>query len=110
MVTGFLSQLEKKYANIIDAKGKQYIWFAMDGAKRMRQLIIDLLEFSHIGSKQVITEDINLNELINEIRNFYCTQIEKKNAKIIVEPLPIIHSHKIALNQVFQNLISNSLK
>ncbi len=110
MITGFLDQLEKKYENIFDAKGKQYIWFALDGAKRMQQLIVDLLEFSHIGSKQVITEDINLDELINEIRILYCTQIEEKNAKIIVEPLPIVHSHKIALNQVFQNLISNSLK
>ncbi len=109
MVTGFLSQLEKKYENIIDAKGKQYIWFAMDGAKRMQQLIIDLLEFSHTGLQE-ITEDINLNELLNEIRFLYCTEIEKKNAQIIVELLPIVHSNKIALNQVFQNLISNSLK
>ncbi len=110
MVTGFLSQLEKKYENIIDDKGKQYIWFAMDGAKRMRQLIIDLLEFSQIGRRQGNTEDVDLNELINEIRILYCTEIEKKNAKIIVEILPIIHSNKIALNQIFQNLISNSLK
>ena len=110
MVTGFLSQLEKKYENILDAKDKQYIWFAMDGAKRMRQLITDLLEFSHIGSQQVITEDINLNELINDISTLYSTEIEKKTAMIIVEVLPVIHSNKTALTQVFQNLISNSLK
>jgi PAS domain S-box-containing protein len=36
MVTSFLSQLEKKYSNIIDDKGKQYIHFAVDGSKRMR--------------------------------------------------------------------------
>ncbi len=110
MVTGFLSQLEKKYENIIDAKGKQYIWFAMDGAKRMRQLISDLLEFSQIGRLQEATEDVDLNQLINEIRILYLTEIEKKDAKIIVEFLPVIHSNKIALSQVFQNLISNSLK
>jgi light-regulated signal transduction histidine kinase (bacteriophytochrome) len=110
MVTGFLSLLEKKYENIIDVKGKQYIWFAVDGAKRMQQIILDLLEFSHTGRLQETTEDINLNELINEIKILYCTQIEKKNAKIIVEELPIIYSNKIALDQVFQNLISNSLK
>ncbi len=110
MVTGFLTLLEKKYENIIDAKGKQYIWFAMDGAKRMQQLIIDLLEFSQISRKQVVLEDINLHEIIDEIRMLYRIEIEKKNAKIIVEWLPGLHSNKIALKQVFQNLISNSLK
>ncbi|MBA2499640.1 MAG: hypothetical protein H0V30_07935 [Chitinophagaceae bacterium] len=110
MVTGFLSQLEKKYENMLDDKGKQYIWFAVDGAKRMQKIIIDLLEFSHTGSQQGSTEDINLNELIKEIQILYCTEIEKKNATIMVETLPVIHSNKIALNQVFQNLISNSLK
>jgi len=110
MVTGFLGQLEKKYNHIIDAKGKQYIWFAVDGAKRMQQIIIDLLEFSQIGNHSESREDINLHELINEIRILYCTKIENKKAKIIVEYLPVIHSNKIALNQVFQNLISNGLK
>jgi signal transduction histidine kinase len=110
MVTGFLSQLENKYENFIDAKGKQYISFAVNGAKRMQQIILDLLEFSHTGNQRESIEDINLNELINEIIILYYTQIEKQNAKIIVEELPIIHSNKIALNQVFQNLISNSLK
>jgi len=110
MVTGFLDQLEKKYHNILDAKGKQYIWFAIDGAKRMRQLINDLLEFSQIGRLPAKTEDIDLNELINEIRMLYHIEIEEKEAKITVEFLPIIHSNKIALNQVLQNLIGNSLK
>lgn len=110
MVTGFLSQLEKKYENIIDAKGKQYIWFAVDGAKRMQQIITDLLDFSHTGIQEGSREDIILNELIDEVVILYSTQIEKKQAKIMVENLPVIHANKIALNQVFQNLISNSLK
>src|SRR5690606_30994283 len=36
MVTSFLSQLEKRYNDFLDEKGKQYIYFAVDGAKRMR--------------------------------------------------------------------------
>src|SRR5690606_36235359 len=49
MVTGFLTQLEKKYGSVIDETGKKYIHFAVDGAKRMRQIISDLLEFSRVG-------------------------------------------------------------
>ncbi|MEO6638798.1 MAG: PAS domain S-box protein [Ginsengibacter sp.] len=43
MVTGFLTQLEKKYGDVIDDTGKKYIDFAVDGARRMRQIILDLL-------------------------------------------------------------------
>ena len=75
MVTSFLTQLEKKYGNIIDEKGKQYIGFAVDGAKRMRQIILDLLEFSRVGRTEELTEDIDLNELVNEIPDI----VQKKN-------------------------------
>ena len=49
MVTSFLTQLHKKYGNILDEKGKKYIDFAVDGAKRMRQIILYLLEYSRAG-------------------------------------------------------------
>ena len=110
MVTCFLGLLEKKYENIIDEKGKQYFSFAMDGAKRMKQLIIDLLEFSQVGRLSAIMENINLNGLIDDIWLLYRNEAEKKNAKIVVETLPVVLGNKIALNQVFQNLISNGLK
>ena len=49
MVTSFLQLLEKKYGAIIDDKGKEYIRYAVDGSTRMRQIILDLLEFSRLG-------------------------------------------------------------
>jgi signal transduction histidine kinase len=110
MVTSFLGQLQKKYEPIIDDRGKEYFWFAIDGAKRMKQLIVDLLEYSKIGSQNVILETINLNEVINDIKILYRGEIDKKDAKIFYEPLPNIHSNRVAIKQVFQNLISNSLK
>jgi light-regulated signal transduction histidine kinase (bacteriophytochrome) len=110
MVTGFLTQLEKKYANIIDDKGKQYIGFAVDGAKRMRQIILDLLEFSRVGRTEELLEDIDLNEMTNEIKILFRKQIEEKKALITVDKLPKIHAHRSPMHQVFQNLIGNALK
>ena len=110
MVTGFLSQIEKKYASIIDDRGKQYIHFAVDGAKRMRQIILDLLEFSRIGGMEDGLEEIDLNKLINEITALYRKQIEETRASIIFKNLPTFKTHKTPMRQVFQNLIGNSLK
>ncbi|MEO7048605.1 MAG: ATP-binding protein, partial [Ferruginibacter sp.] len=110
MVTSFLTQIEKKYAGLIDAKGKKYIHFAMDGAKRMRQIILDLLEFSQVGQTDDKTESVDLNELVKEILSLLRRQVEEKKAVIKVKKLPVVKTLKSPLRQVFQNLISNSLQ
>jgi PAS domain S-box-containing protein len=111
MVTSFLTLLNKKYGADFDETATSYIDFAVDGAKRMRQLILDLLEYSRVGKASEIEEFIDLNNLIAEIKILYKKQIEEINADIIVsEPLPLIKSHKSPLLQLFQNLISNALK
>ncbi|MBV8390748.1 MAG: PAS domain S-box protein [Mucilaginibacter sp.] len=109
MVTGFLTQLEKKYENTIDEKGKQYIYYAVDGAKRMRQIILDLLEYSRAGKVVAGMERINLNKLMDEMRVLYRKQIDD-GAQILNEELPLVICYKTSLWQLLQNLIGNALK
>lgn len=110
MVTSFLTQIENKYEKVLDEKGKKYIFFAVDGAKRMRQIILDLLEFSRIGKSKSNLEEINLNEIVDEIILLYGNQIKEKRAKINYENLPKLYSYAAPLKIIFQNLISNALK
>lgn len=110
MVTSFLALLEKKYQNIVDDKGKQYINFALDGARRMRQMILDLLEFSRAGHLDDLLERVDLNEIVAEIRILYSRQIEESGTVLKVSQLPVVFAYKAPLRQVFQNLISNALK
>jgi PAS domain S-box-containing protein len=110
MVTSFLTQIEKKYADIIDDKGRQYIHFAVDGAKRMRHIILDLLEFSKVGRADESFENVDLNKIVSDIIVLYKKKIEEKRAKIIIDDLPVIRTLMVPVRQVFQNLISNSLK
>ncbi len=110
MVTSFLTQLEKKYGTILDAKGKTYIDFAVDGAKRMRQIILDLLEYSRAGRTIESVENIDVNELVKDIQILFRKRIEERKATIIFDPLPMLYGYISPLRQVFQNLISNALK
>ena len=110
MVTGFLTQIEKKYENLLDEKGKKYIYFAVDGAKRMRQIILDILEFSRVGKNENKLEEINLNDVIDETKLLFKKQIEEKNAVICYGELPVIKSYLPPVRQIFQNLLNNSLK
>lgn len=110
MVTSFLTQLERKYYEQLDDKAHQYINFAVDGAKRMRLIILELLEFSRVGRLNAQKEPIDLNQLISEVCLFQKKSIEEKSAEIHVGTLPVIVSERAPLLQVFQNLVSNALK
>jgi PAS domain S-box-containing protein len=110
MVTSFLTQLERKYVDIIDDKGKQYIHFAVDGAKRMRQIILDLLEYSRVGRSNESIELIDVNDLCRDIILLHQRQIADSEAVIRLENLPVLSSYKAPLQQLLQNLLSNALK
>ena len=110
MVSSFLTQLEKKYTHQLDEKGKQYINFAVDGAKRMRNIITDILEYSKISQLEETYESVNINELINEICKINNDRIVETDARIIYSNLPTIITSRFPLSQIFQNLIGNALK
>ena len=110
MVTSFLTQLQRKYEPIIDDKGRQYIHFAVDGAKRMRQIILDLLEYSRTGRTEQSIEHVDFNKLIKEILVLFRKQLNDQQAQVIFQNLPVANTFKTPIRQVFQNLIGNSLK
>ncbi|WP_439504356.1 PAS domain S-box protein [Sediminibacterium sp.] len=110
MISSFLSQIEKKYGEILDEKGKKYIFFAVDGAKRMRQIILDLLEFSRVGRQELKEELINVRGVLDDILDLYKKQIEEKNAVFEIGSMPMIITYKATFRQIMQNLISNALK
>lgn len=110
MISSFLTQIEKKYGDLLDEKGKKYIFFAVDGAKRMRQIILDLLEFSRVGRLELKLEEVNIRSILDETIDLFKKQIEEKNAKIYIGKMPNILTYKATIRQVFQNLLSNALK
>ncbi|MEO6613825.1 MAG: PAS domain S-box protein [Chitinophagaceae bacterium] len=110
MVTSFLTLLEKKYEPVLDDKGKKYIGFAVDGAKRMRQIILDLLDYSRAGRSMDDMENIDLSEEIEEIKILFRKEIEDRKATITFNELPGLYGYSSPLRQVFRNLIGNALK
>ena len=110
MVTSFLTQLKKKYNNKLDDRAQQYIYFAHDGATRMRQIILDLLEYSRVGRVAHKVTAVNLELLVSEVLSLQKKSIEEKNAKIEIGVLPELEVEEPVLRQLFSNLIGNALK
>lgn len=110
MVVSFLERLESKYYNQIDDKGKKYIEFAVDGGKRMRRMIMDLLDYSRVGRRNGKLEHIDLNEIIEEVKALNKTLIDESAAIIKSDLMPTIIAYRSPILQVFHNVISNALK
>lgn len=109
-ISSFLTQLEKKYDHALDEKAHQYINFAVDGAKRMREIIRDLLEFSRAGKNLEKKEQVDLNGVVDGILTLQRKILEEKNAEVNTEKLPVLLIHRHPITQIFQNLIGNALK
>lgn len=110
MVTSFLTQLDRKYHDVLDDKAHVYIDFAIDGAKRMRQIILDLLEYSRVGRFDDADEAVDLRDIFDDIVTLYRKRIEEVNAVVEIGRLPVIHGQRGAFRLLFQNLFSNALK
>ena len=110
MVTAYLSLLEKRYADQLDGKAKQYMDLAIDGGLRAKQLIHDLLEFSRIDSQAKEFQEVSMEEVLGKTLDNLAVIIREKKAVISHEPLPTIKGDDLQMIQVMQNLIANAIK
>ena len=110
MISSFLQLLQKKYSSQLDEKANEFINYAVDGAKRMKALILDMLEYSRVNSVAIEPEEVDLNTVVDEVRLNLMTIIHNEKANLIVGELPIIKGIKTQLFQLLQNLIGNAIK
>ncbi|WP_207496734.1 PAS domain-containing sensor histidine kinase [Aridibaculum aurantiacum] len=110
MVSSFLQLLEKRYKEKLDVKAHEYIAFAVDGAERMKGLILDLLEYSRVNTSKEEREKVETNKIIEEVRLTYNNVLQETNGEIICDDLPNVHGTRTQVMQLFQNIISNALK
>ena len=110
MVRSFLRLLEKKLQGKLDDTSKRYIDFAVDGAERMNRMILDLLEFSRIGTSQENLTYVNCNVVLESVTQIFKQRIAETNAILDIRPLPLVRAVPSQILQLFQNLVENALK
>jgi signal transduction histidine kinase len=110
MVASYTQLLSKKYSGKLDDNANDYIKFAVEGATRMQNLIIGLLDISRIEMKggPVIKVDMN-NALKNALNNLKIT-IGESHATITSDDLPSVMADEGQIVRLFQNLVSNAIK
>ncbi len=110
MVSSFTQLLEKQYKDKLDNEANEYINFIVNGAKRMQELINDLLAYSRVTNKAYEFKKVDLEKVLDDAIFNQEINIEKNLAIITRDPLPEIIGDYSQMVQVFQNLLGNALK
>ena len=110
MISSFLQLLQMRYSGQLDSDADEFINFAVEGAKRMQNLIQDLLAYSRVTTKGNEFKDIKMEEALEQALVNLKMSIEENNANITHDPLPIITADYSQMIQLLQNLIGNSIK
>lgn len=106
----FISRIESSEIDSISDQGKVYFSKIKTSANKMQTLLIDLVNYSRTIKGDKVFEQTNLNDLVLEVIDELSSDIEEKKAKIRVENLPSLKVISFQMEQLFINLISNSLK
>ena len=110
-VTSFCQLLQRRYQGQLDERADQYIEFAVDGAKRMQQLINDLLAFSRVGRTTEAFETVDCDDALDRALRNLETAIDDTNAEVVRRgPLPTVEGDPSLLAALFQNVTANALK
>ena len=111
MVSSYMELLKRKSYDRLESEDREYIDFAVDGAKRMNELIKDLLDYSRINTRGNKFEQVDLNDAAEHVINIMRFKIEDVKAQIIIpQSLPFVTGDGMQIEQVLQNIIENGLK
>ncbi len=109
-VAGYTQLLVDDNQGRLNESAEEYAAYIMDGAKRMQQLIQDLLAYSRVGTCELTCVPTNCNAVLRQVLRTLQITIAEAGATITVDPLPTVIADKNQLVQLFQNLLGNAIK
>lgn len=109
-ISAFASLLEREDGAVLSERGRVYLGKITNAAGRMQHLIEDLLQFSRLTNAPLTFSQVDLNEVVAQVRSDLEIAIDQSGAQIDVGPLPRLDANATQMGQLIQNLLSNALK
>jgi PAS domain S-box-containing protein len=109
-VMGFVELLQQDAGPSLSKKSLQHLTTISQAAKRMGNLIDDLLAFSRIAKSEMQKAEVNLDHLVGETLRDFQAETKERNITWEILPLPPVWADRALLRMVLVNLISNALK
>lgn len=108
-IHGYSQMLFEDYQSRLDDEGIRLLNAVKFNARRMGQLVDDLLAFSRLGKRTMSYSEVDLTTMVHEVLKDLDSS-RKEGTKVTVHPLGTAYGDAALLRQAFENLISNALK
>lgn len=110
MVSSYLALITRRLGGRLEGEEREFLDFAVGGAKRMDELIVALLEYSRVG-RTGSPELVRLDHAIGEALEHLSVAIAEVGAVVTVAPrFPRVRAHPLEMMRLFQNLVDNAVK
>jgi PAS domain S-box-containing protein len=109
-VASYCQLLQKRYAGTFDDEADEFLTGAIDGARRMRRLLDDLLSYSRVTTRAHQFMPANANTVLKEALFNLQAAIDESQAEVTQDELPSVVCDATQLMQLFQNLIGNAIR
>jgi len=110
MISSYLQLIERRYKDKLDRDADEFIEYAVDGAKRLQNMINGLLEFSRVETGGQLFEPVDCEKVLDDTLANLKVAIEENSAVINHDLLPTVMADRSQMLQLFQNLIGNAIK
>jgi len=108
---GYSRVLLQDYGERLDERGKKSLRRLAAGAKKMDQLLIDILEYSRVGRGQLKIVDTELRGVFEQVLLTMAPVIDERKARVVTAlPLPSVKADPDLLGRMVINLVQNALK
>ena len=109
-VSGYVELLNKHFQSDLPEKGQHYLNSIGDSVHIMGMLIDDLLQFSRTGRMEMHQSDLDMNEIVKEVKESLCKDNPDRKIEWVLRKLPSVNGDGAMLRLVWMNLLSNAVK
>lgn len=110
MISSYVQLLSRRYNGRLDKDADEFIAYAVDGTKRMQQLINDLLAYSRVGTRGRPLMPTEFEDVLSKAMANLEIAVQESGAVVTHDQLPTAMADELQMIQLFQNLIGNAIK
>ena len=109
-ISGFTELLLESHGAALADEGREFLAMILDSAGASSRLLENLLSYARAGGGRFTREPVDAGHTVAAVLTTLRSQIEGRNAQVVVDPLPCVSANPVQLAQVFANLIDNAIK
>lgn len=110
MIGSYTQLLRRRMQPHLTADSLEFMGYVTDGINRMQRLLDDLLNYSRLGRDKQPERNIDLNNILFVVLHNIMVNMREADAAILAADLPKVVGSTTEMTQLFQNLITNSIK